>query len=37
MVIITVKTILNDEVGYHFCQVILSFWLRRGSICEVYK
>jgi len=28
MVIITLKTILNEKVGYHFCQVILLFWLR---------
>jgi len=27
--LITLKTILNAKVGYHFCQVILLFWLRR--------
>jgi len=29
MVIITFETILNENVGYHFCQVILLFWLWR--------
>jgi len=28
VVIITLKTILNEKVGYHFCQVILLLWLR---------
>jgi len=28
MIIITPKTILNEKVGYHFCQVVLLFWLR---------
>jgi len=27
MVIITLKTVLNEKGGYNFCQVILSFWL----------
>ena len=27
VVIITLKTILNEKGGYHFCQVILLFWL----------
>jgi len=27
MAIITLKTILNEKVGFHFCQVILLFWL----------
>ena len=25
MVIITLKTVLNEKVGYYFCQVILLF------------
>jgi len=29
MVIITLKTILKEKVGYHFCQVILLFWLQQ--------
>jgi len=29
MVIITFKTILNEKVGHHFCQVILSLSLRQ--------
>jgi len=29
MFIITLKTILNDKVGYHFCQVIQLFWLQQ--------
>jgi len=30
MVIVTlIKTILNEQVGYHFCQVIPLFWLRQ--------
>jgi len=29
MVIITLETILNENVGYHFWQVILLFWLRQ--------
>jgi len=32
MVIITLKTILNEDVGYHFCQVILLFWLRQKVV-----
>ena len=32
MVIITRKTILNEKVGYHFCQVILLFWLRQKMV-----
>jgi len=27
MVIITLKTIFNEKLGYHFCEVILSYWL----------
>jgi len=29
MVTITLKTILMKKAGYHFCQVILLFWLRQ--------
>jgi len=32
LVVITFKTILNEKVGYHFCQVILSFWLRQEVV-----
>jgi len=32
MAIITPKTILNEKVGYHFCQVILLFWLRQNMV-----
>ena len=32
MVIITLKTILNEKIGYNFCQVILSFWLREKVV-----
>jgi len=32
MVIMTHKTILNEKVGYHFCQVILLFWLRQKMV-----
>ena len=32
VVIITLKTILNEKVGYHFCQVILLFWLRQKVV-----
>jgi len=32
VVIITLKTILNEKVGYYFCQVILLFWLRQKVI-----
>jgi len=32
VVIITLKTILNEIVGYHFCQVILLFWLRQNVV-----
>ena len=31
-VIITLKIILNERVGYHFCQVILLFWLRQKVV-----
>jgi len=29
MVITTLKTILNEKVGYRLCQVILLFWLQQ--------
>jgi len=29
MVTITLKTILNEKVGYNFCEVILLFWRRQ--------
>ena len=32
VVIITLKTILDEKVGYHFCQVILLFWLRQKVV-----
>jgi len=32
VVIITLETILNEKVGYHFCQVILLFWLRQKVV-----
>jgi len=32
VVTITLKTILNEKVGYHFCQVILLFWLRQKVV-----
>jgi len=32
VVIITLKTILNEKVGYHFCQVILLLWLRQKVV-----
>ena len=32
MVIITLKTIFNKKVGYHFCQAILLFWLRQKVV-----
>ena len=32
VVIITLKTILNEKVGCHFCQVILLFWLRQKVV-----
>jgi len=32
MVIITLKTIMNKKIGYHFCQVILLFWLRQKVV-----
>ena len=38
--IITLKTILNQKVyiGYHFCQVILLFWLAKSdSIYEIHN
>ena len=31
MVMITFETTLNEEIGYHFCQVILLFWLRQKA------
>jgi len=31
-VVITLKTILNEKVGYHFCLVILLFWLRQKVV-----
>jgi len=30
--LITLKIILNEKVGYHFCQVILLFWLRQKVV-----
>ena len=36
MVIITPETILNENVGYPFCQVTLLFWLQQsGSMYEI--
>ena len=32
VVIITLKTILNEKVGYQFCQVILLLWLRQKVV-----
>jgi len=32
VVIITLKTILNEKVGYHFSQVILLFCLRQKVV-----
>jgi len=32
MIIITLKTILNEKVGYNFCQVILLFWLQQKVV-----
>jgi len=32
VVIITLKTILNEKAGYHFCQVTLLFWLRQKVV-----
>ena len=32
MVIITLKTILNEKIGYRFCQVILLFWLQQNLV-----
>jgi len=32
VVIITLKTILNEKVGYHFCLAILLFWLRQKVV-----
>jgi len=32
MVIITLKTILNEKVGYHFSQVILLFLLQQKVV-----
>jgi len=33
MVILTLKIlILNEKVGYHFCHVILLFWLRQKVV-----
>jgi len=37
VVIITLKTILNEKVGYHFCLVILLFWLRQMQFHKKYK
>ena len=34
MVIITLKTILNETAGYHFCQVILDT-IKSGSMYEI--
>ena len=32
VVIITFKSILNEKVSYHFCQVILIFWLQQKVV-----
>jgi len=32
MVKIKLKAILNEKVGYHFCQVILLFWLQQKVV-----
>jgi len=32
VVIITLETILNEKVGYHFCLVILLFLLRQKVV-----
>jgi len=32
VVIITLKTILNEKVGYYFCLVILLLWLRQKVV-----
>jgi len=32
VIINTLKTILNEKVGYHFCQVILLLWLRQKVV-----
>jgi len=32
MVIIALKTILNEKVGCHFYQVILILWLRQKAV-----
>jgi len=38
MVTNTLETILNEKVGYHFCQVILLFWLLQHVVpCMKYK
>ena len=38
MVIITLKTILKEKVGYHFCQVILLFWLQQKVLpCKKFQ
>jgi len=41
MVIITPKTILTEKGGYHFCQVILLFWLPQKLLpytkCKIKK
>ena len=37
MVIITLKSILYEKVGYHFCQVIILFWLRQKVIPDMKK
>jgi len=34
MFIITLKTILNDKVGYQFCQVIQWFWLQQKVVLD---
>jgi len=36
MVIVTLKTILNEKIGYHFCQVIIVLaTTNSGSIYEI--
>jgi len=38
MAVFTLKTILNEKVGYHFCPVILLFWLQQKVVPDMkYK
>jgi len=36
LVIITLKTILNEKVAYHFCQVILLFSKMKMNLCSIW-